>query len=56
MIPASERGDTLGPRCPARMVLDRIGDGWAMTQRRVVRDRKMAKAEPGPLADAGLNL
>ncbi len=30
MIPASERGDTLNPLCPARLVLDRIGDKWAM--------------------------
>lgn len=30
MIPASERGDTLNPQCPARLVLDRIGDKWAM--------------------------
>ncbi len=27
---ASERGDTLNPLCPARLVLDRIGDKWAM--------------------------
>lgn len=27
---ASERGDTLNPMCPARLVLDRIGDKWAM--------------------------
>ena len=30
MVPASERGDTLNPQCPARLVLDRIGDKWAM--------------------------
>ncbi len=30
MIPASERGDTLNPQCPARLVLDRIGDKWAV--------------------------
>ena len=30
MIPSSERGDTLNPQCPARLVLDRIGDKWAM--------------------------
>ena len=30
MMPASERGDTLNPQCPARLVLDRIGDKWAM--------------------------
>lgn len=27
---ASDRGDTLNPLCPARLVLDRIGDKWAM--------------------------
>lgn len=27
---ASERGNTLNPLCPARLVLDRIGDKWAM--------------------------
>lgn len=27
---ASERGDTLNPLCPARLLLDRIGDKWAM--------------------------
>lgn len=27
---ASDRGDTLNPMCPARLVLDRIGDKWAM--------------------------
>lgn len=26
----SERGNTLNPLCPARLVLDRIGDKWAM--------------------------
>lgn len=30
MVPASERGDTLNPQCPARLVLDRVGDKWAM--------------------------
>lgn len=29
-MPACERGDTLNPLCPARLVLDRIGDKWAM--------------------------
>lgn len=28
--PPPERGDTLNPLCPARLVLDRIGDKWAM--------------------------
>ena len=27
---SDERGDTLNPCCPARLVLDRIGDKWAM--------------------------
>ncbi len=27
---ASERGNTPNPSCPARLVLDRIGDKWAM--------------------------
>ena len=27
---ASDRGDTLDPLCPARLVLDRIGDKWAV--------------------------
>ncbi len=30
MVPAAERGDTLNPLCPTRLVLDRIGDKWAM--------------------------
>ena len=30
MTPASERGDTRNPQCPARLVLDRIGGKWAM--------------------------
>lgn len=30
MMPASERGDTFNPQCPARLVLDRIGDKWAV--------------------------
>lgn len=29
-MPTCERGDMLNPLCPARLVLDRIGDKWAM--------------------------